>query len=188
MSSISRRSLLAALGAAAAAELLPRAASATLVRGMTLAELVDRSQHVIIGTATGARCLYQSFGSKRMLVTETRMRVEGVLGLTPTSERELSVRTLGGQLAGAGELVHGQAEFSQGMPCVAFFERTPDGQCWVTGMAQGHYPLERADAALVLHPSPQLPTMIDWDRSAVKRLVGTRLSEAEQLVLKAIAR
>jgi hypothetical protein len=174
--------LLASLSAVAGVQLLPRTASATLVRGMTLAELVGRSQHAIIGTATDARCLYQNFGSKRMIVTETRMRVEGVLGLTAPAERELSVRTLGGQLDGAGELVHGQAEFGRGKPCVAFFERTPDGLCWVTGMAQGHYPLNQTDSALVLQASPQLPAIVDWEQSAVKRLVGAHLDQAERLI------
>ena len=55
-------------------------------------------------------------------------------------------------------------------------------------MAQGHYPLDPADAAWVLRASPQLPTIRDWKRSAVKRLVGMRLSEAERLVALASGR
>jgi hypothetical protein len=149
---------------------------------MTLEELVTRSQHAVIGTPLGARCSYLSIGGRRSLVTETRLRVEGVLALGAPPEAELTVRTLGGRLDGVGEIVHGQAEFEHGKLCLGFFERAPDGACWVTGMAQGHYPLETADAALVLHASPQLPTIRDWERSAVKRLVGTRLSEAERLV------
>lgn len=152
------------------------------MRGMSLAELVGRSQHAIIGAALDARCLYMNFGAKRMIVTETRVRVDGVLGLQSPGDSELVVRTLGGQRDGIGELVHGQAEFGRGQTCVAFFERAPDGACWVTGMAQGHYPLSRVDAALVLHASPQLPAIRDWQQSAVKRLVGTRLEQAERLI------
>jgi hypothetical protein len=149
---------------------------------MSLEELVGRSQHVLVGTALDARCAYVSLGGRRMLVTETRMRVEGVLALDAPGANELTVRTLGGRLNGVGELVHGQAELEPGKLCVSFFERAPDGVCWFTGMAQGHYPLDKADAAYVLRASPQLPTIRDWEQSAVKRLVGARLSQAERLI------
>jgi hypothetical protein len=185
---ISRRTILTSLGVTVGAELVPRLASATWVRGMSLQELVSRSRHAVIGTPLDARCLYVTIGGRRMLVTETRLRVDGMLALEPPGEAELVVRTLGGQLDGVGELVHGQAEFVRGQLCVGFFERAPDGACWVTGMAQGHYPLESTDAVLKLRASPQLPVIRDWEQSAVKRLVGTRLSEAEGLVAEVKAR
>ena len=184
----SRRTILASIATGAAASLLPRAASATLFRGMPLSELVGRSQHALIGTALSARCLYLTLGQRRLLVTETLLRVEGVLGLDAPSENELSVRTLGGQLDGSGEIVDGQAVFVRDQRCVGFLERAPDGACWVTGMAQGHYPLDAAEPALVLRASPGLPQIVDWEASAVKRLVGTRLSEAEALVAKLSSR
>jgi hypothetical protein len=180
--------VLASLATLASSQLVTRSASATLVRGMTLKELVGRSQHVVVGTPLSAYCLYATFGTRRMIVTETRLRVDGVLGLQGPDESELRVRTLGGQLDGVGELIHGQAELQRGRQCVGFFERQPDGTCWLTGMAQGHYPLSNAGATLVLRPSPQLPTIRDWQQSAVKQLVGTRLSEAEQLIAGVSAR
>jgi hypothetical protein len=182
---ISRRAILTSIGIAATTELSPRVASATLVRGMSLLELVSRSRHSVLGTPLDARCFYLSIGGRRKLVTETRLRVEATLGLEPPNETELAVRTLGGQLDGAGELIEGQAELKSGQPCVGFFERAPDGACWVTGMAQGHYPLTQSDAGLILQASPRLPTIRDWDQSAVKRLMGTRLSEAERLISEA---
>ena len=188
MVSISRRAALTALGVGGAAQLLPRTASATLVRGMPLKELVARSQHAVLGVAEAARCTHVEIGKQRRLVTETRLRIEGVLALTQPSESVLVVRTLGGELDGVGELVHGQAEFEPGKLCAAFFERAADGACWVTGMAQGHYPLERAGGSLVLHASPRLPTIRDWEQSAVKQLNGKRLSEAERLVAEAVSR
>lgn len=182
MSRLSRRTLLGSLGLGAAGALLARPASATLVRGMPLEELVGRSQHAVLGTPLDARCLQSTIGGRSMIVTETRVRIDGALGLTAPGESELRVLRLGGQLAGRGELVHGQADLHFGQLCALFLERSPDGTCWVTGMAQGHYPLARTDAAFVLNASPQLPTIRDWEQSAVKRLVGTRLSEAERLV------
>jgi hypothetical protein len=188
MLAISRRGALASLAIAAGAELLPSVASATLVRGMTLEELVWRSRHAVIGTPLDARCVSLTIGGRRSLVTETRLRVDSVLALETPAETELIVRTLGGRLDGVGMLVHGQAQFYPGQSCLAFFERGPDGACWVTGMAQGHYPLLMTDGALVLQASPQLPAIVDWERSAVKRLVGKHLSEAAQLVAEAKAR
>lgn len=188
MTGMTRRATLAALGLGAGATLLPKNASATLVRGMTMAELVGLSQHAVIGTPLSAQCSYLTIGGRRMLVTETQVRIDGQLGLAAPSETTLTVRTLGGRLDGVGELVHGQAQLEFGRQCAAFFERAPDGICWVTGMAQGHYPLERSNASLVLRQSPELPTIRDWEQSAVKRLVGIRLDEAERLVAEAKAR
>ena len=188
MSSISRRTLLASLGLGVGVGLAPRTAHATLVRGMTLAELVGRSQHVLIGSPLSAECRAMLIGGRRMLVTESRLRVEGVLAVQAPSETELVVRTLGGRLGNEGELVHGQAELARGERCTVFLERGPDGVCWVTGMAQGHYPLERANGSLTLRASPQLPTILDWEGSAVKRLTGTRLEEAERAIAEINAR
>jgi hypothetical protein len=182
MFSISRRAVLASLALAVGAELLPRVASATLVRGMPLQELVSRSRHVVLGSPLDARCRYLSIGGRSMLITETRLRVESVLALEAPGQAELVIRTLGGVLGGQGEIVHGQAEFQKNKLCVAFLERDANGACWVTGMAEGHYPLDQSEASLILRASPQLPTIRDWEQSAVKRLVGTRLSEAESLI------
>ena len=155
---------------------------------MSLQELVSRSQHAMIGTPLLARCRYLTIGGRRWVITETQLRVEGALALEPLADMDVVVRTLGGQLDGIGEMVHGQADFQQGRQCVGFLERAADSAYWVTGMAQGHYPLDRMDAAPVLQASPQLPTIRDWEQSAVKRLVGTRLSEAESLIAEAKSR
>lgn len=188
MSSISRRALITSFGLGAGAGLLPRLAHATLVRGVTLAELVGRSQHVLLGTPLDAECQVMRIGGRRMLVTETRLRVEGVLALSAPSGTELVVRTLGGRLDGEGELVHGQAELDLAVRCAAFLQRGPDGVCWVTGMAQGHYPLEGAEGSFTLRPSPHLPTILEWERSAVKRLSGMRLADAERAIAEVSAR
>jgi hypothetical protein len=149
---------------------------------------VSRSLHAVVGTPFAARCSYSTIGGRRMLVTETRLRVDSVLALTAPGQAELVIRTLGGVLDGVGELVHGQAEFQAGKQCVAFLERDADAACWVTGMAEGHYPLAASEGSLILRASPQLPTIRDWEHSAVKRLVGTRLSEAQSLIAETRSR
>ena len=169
-------------------QLFPRTAGATFVRGMSLPELVGHSQHVLIGTPRESRCVYLVIGGRRMLVTETQLRVEAALALVTPRESVILVRTLGGQLDGVGELVHGQAELRRGQLCAGFFERGPDEACWVTGMAQGHYPIHSNNGTLLLRASAGLPAMRDWERSAVKQLNGARLADAERLVAEAISR
>ena len=154
---------------------------------MTLRELVSRSHHVLVGTPGESRCVYLVIGGRRMVVTETQLRVEGALAKAAPSERVITVRTLGGQLDGVGELVDGQAELQRGELCAGFLERGPDGACWFTGMAQGHYPIQSNEGALLLRASPKLPTIRDWERSAVKQLNGARLGDAERLVAEAVS-
>jgi hypothetical protein len=45
----------------------------------SLQKLGSRSRHAVIGTALDARCLYLTIGGRRLLVTETRLRVDGML-------------------------------------------------------------------------------------------------------------
>jgi hypothetical protein len=183
MKRIQRRAFVRAT-ASVAVLLMPGPAQATLMRGLPLKDLVGRSQHVLLVTALEAHCSYTEIAGRRAIVTDTRVRVEDTLVKAGPSDTELVIRTLGGQLDGEGELVHGQAEFSQGALCLAFLTRGADGTLWVTGMAQGHYPVESAGAQR-LSASPHLPAIRDWEHCAVHALVGQSLTDARNLVLQA---
>lgn len=173
---------------AGAAGLLPTLlssgfAQATLLRGMPLFDLTRRSAHVVLVTALDSSCSWALLGGRRVIITETRARVEDVLARPAPASREIAVRTLGGVLDGRGQLVHGQAELSLGGTSVAFLTGAKDGTLWVTGMAQGHYPLVAdARSSQVLSPSPHLPTLVDFEHSGVHALVGRELTEAGRLV------
>ena len=182
MERIQRRVVLGA-AASLAALLLPARAGATLLRGLPLRDLVRRSHHVALLTALDSRCVYLEIAGRRAIVTESRLRVDDVVAREKPSSSELIVRTLGGQVGNEGELVHGQAEFSLDRPCLAFLTRGSDESLWVTGMAQGHYPIDTRSAAEPrLAPSPHLPTIRDWDRSAVRALAGQTVLQARGLV------
>jgi hypothetical protein len=57
------------------------------------------------------------------------------------------------------------------------------GVHWVTGMAQGHYPLRfEPDREPLLEASRNLPTIRDWESSAVKQLAGQPLDRARHLL------
>jgi len=184
MQPLARRAFLSAAASLPLA-LVSGSARATLLRGLSLPSLVQRSQLVLVLSALESRCRYADIGGRRSIITETRARVSQVLREREPSEAEVLVCTLGGVLDGVGELVHGQAEFGMGVSCVTFLSRAANGGLWVTGMAQGHYPLTSANSEPALLASPHLPTMVDFERSAARALIGKRLTQAQQLVLEA---
>jgi hypothetical protein len=184
-----RRTLLSCLGGSAALALLPRTAEATLVIGLTLPQLVERSAHILVVSALDSVSSYAMLGGRRCIVTDTRVRVEDVLAKASPAQQLLTVKTLGGRVAGMGELVLGQAIFSSASSDVAFLKRGADGAHWFVGMAQGHYPLlAAADSEPTLRHSANLPEIRDFQRSAVRELSGMRLSLARRLLQRASSR
>lgn len=181
MLELSRRALLSSL-AASSFLAFSRPARATLVRGLSLTELVRRSSCVVQLTARQAVSHYVMLGGRRSIVTDTRVQIEATLAKGATAPAELEVRTLGGVVDGVGELVHGQAQLEFGEPCVGFLVEAA-GVHWVTGMAQGHYPLRfEPDREPLLEASRDLPTIRDWEASAVKQLAGQSLDRARRLL------
>jgi hypothetical protein len=168
--------------------LFPSFAQATLLRGLSLRDITLRSQHVLVLTPLDARTSFARIGGQRMVVTETRARVEEVIR-NETRESEIFVRTLGGIVDGVGQLVHGQAELHVERPAVAFLTRARDSSLWITGMAQGHYPLSQpGNSQRFLTASPNLPTLVDFERSSVRALTGRELGVARRLIIEAAAR
>ncbi len=166
----------------------PGVAQATSLRGLNLRDLTAQSQHVLLLTPLASQCSSVDLGGRRLIVTETSARVDDVIEKALPNDATVVVRTLGGVLNGAGLLVHGQAELSIGAACVAFLTPGRDGSLWVTGMAQGHFPLESAAAKRYLTASPRLPELVDFEHSGVRALVGQELSEARRLVRAANTR
>lgn len=168
--------------------LVPSVAQATLMRGLKLRDLTARSQHVLLLTPLASQCTSVALGGRQVIVTDTSVRVDDVIERARPSSSTLVVRTLGGIQNGAGLLVHGQAELSIGAACVAFLTSSSDGRLWVTGMAQGHFPLENSAKERYLKQSPRLPELLDFEHSGVRALVGRGLTEARQLVHEAATR
>jgi hypothetical protein len=186
---MNRRWFLSSLAGMAAGGVLSRArsAQATLVVGLTLPELVTRSTHIVVLSALDAFSRYADLGGHRCIVTDTRVRVEDVLGREAPSTQELTVRTLGGKVGGVRELVLGQASLSLASVDVAFLRATTQGQHWFVGMAQGHYPL-RNEGERILNRSTNLPEIRDFEQCAVRKLNGARLSLARAWVQEASQR
>jgi len=176
------------LGAIAGIAFAARHAEATIMRGLTLEALVQKSDAVVIATALEAASRYVTLGGSRRIVTDTRLRIEEHVahGAPP---REVVVRVLGGRIGHAAELVEGQAELTPGVPSVLFLRAAGAELHWVNGMAQGHYPLQNAEnGARFLVPSPRLPELLARAGSAVERLSGCELAEARALISGAARR
>jgi hypothetical protein len=78
------------------------------------------------------------------IVTTTRLGVERVLGGTNVPA-EIEVRTLGGRVGDIGQIVDGEAQFTQGTPSIVFLvPRASDGALFVSGRAQGQLVVVRA--------------------------------------------
>ncbi|HEV8550872.1 MAG TPA: hypothetical protein VGQ57_17620 [Polyangiaceae bacterium] len=180
--SCTRRSFLASAFLLAASLRAGRAAAA-LARGLTLDELVARSAHGLVVTPLDAHCAWAPFGKNRVIVTDTRVRIEELLlGAEPESA-ELAVRVLGGRLGELGERVSGQAELVRGVPSLLFLTRAADARFFVTGAAQGHYPLvadARGERRLLT--SPHVPALLKPGTAAVSHLRGRTLPEARELI------
>jgi hypothetical protein len=182
-----RRGFLSFAGALVGSAALERTAHASLSRGLTLAELVGRSEHTVVATALDSHSDWVLIGGKRRIVTDTRIRVEDSLAGRPTAASELEVRVLGGIVGDIGERVEGQAELVLDEPAVLFLMPISPLLAYVTGAAQGHYrllPDERQD--LRLRPSPHLPTLMRPDESAALALSGRTLDEARSLIHGAV--
>jgi hypothetical protein len=158
------------------------AADATLARGLTLHELAAASGHACVATPLEAHCEWATFGNNRVIVTDTRVRVEESVWREPPG-RELIVRVLGGRIGTLGEHVDGQARLVLGEPGVFFLIGSSDALQFITGAAQGHYPLKRDDqGAARLTPSPFLPTLVKPGQAAIERLRSRTVPEARELI------
>ena len=155
-----------------------------MARAVTLPELVGISQYALVGTATNATSRWETAGAARRIVTYVQVEVTQPIDGRPPPETTLFLRTLGGRVGEIGQLVHGEARFELGTQAVVFVAPDEDGVLGIAGMAQGHYPL-RADTAgelVRLRPSPNMPSLIRVEGSAVQRLVRKTVVEAEGLV------
>jgi len=184
---VTRRKTLGGLGVVVAAGLVPSWAWATSARGLTLEALSKKSRHILVGTPLASSARYETIGSQKRIVTETRFAIEDEVADAP-GDYEILIRTLGGIVDGVGELVHGEAELVRNERSVVFLHARADGALWMQGMAQGHYPLRLEAKRHLLRASPHLPAMAARPELAVARLPGRELVEARRLILEARAR
>jgi hypothetical protein len=174
--------MLGAFGVGCAAA-WPGVASATLARALSLPQLVGLSRYCLVGTATDANSRWETVGKSRRIVTYAQVQVTQPIDGRPPPDTTLMLRTLGGRVGDIGQLVHGEVRFQLGAPMVLFLAPDVDGILGVTAMAQGHYPLRaETDGIARLQSSPDMPSLLSVEGSAVERLVKRTVVEAEFMV------
>ena len=174
------------LAAALMATWVTGAANAGVARPVALRDLVRESRWVVVGTSIEAVSRWETVGKSERIVTYHRIRIDRALGSKAPSESEVWVRTLGGRVGSIGQIVHGEAMVTRGEGAVLFLAPAKDGILGVTAMSQGHFPLQ-LDARGVqrLAVSPRLSHLVGRGPSAVRRLVGRSVVEADDLVKRA---
>jgi hypothetical protein len=176
------------LASAVGALALPRAAKATLLRGLSLEALSATSGRIVYGSALEASSHWEVLGGHKRIVTDTRVRVDDVIAKA-APDQEILVRTLGGTMGDLAAMVYGEALLVLDEPCVLFLSEQPAGVHRVVGMAQGHYPV-RPDLqrAMRLKVSPRAPELLGDAKLAVHRLPGQELSTAASMIREALSR
>jgi hypothetical protein len=179
--------LLRCTGACLASLACPKLAEAAVFRALSLEALLVESETVSVVIALAAECHYETIGSRRVIVTDTRVRIERTLGGRSTADSECLVRSLGGIVGERGELVDGQAVLPLGRRALVFLGRSAPSLYFVTGMAQGHFPLVRArDGIERLRRSPHLPRLLSSGTvPAAELLVDRTLDQAASSIRSA---
>jgi hypothetical protein len=183
-----RRGFFVGIAALGALGLEPRSAFGTLAVALSLEELARGSREVFVGTPVESYSIWETLGDARRIVTYTRVLAEHDIK-REGSDTELLVRTLGGRVGEVAQLVHGEANLKLNDRTTVFLNSGDDGVLRVTGMAQGEYPLRRdAKGTERLRASYTLPELTRrGTAAAIERLPGLSVSEAHDLVRRAIA-
>ncbi|OQX68434.1 MAG: hypothetical protein B6A08_10480 [Sorangiineae bacterium NIC37A_2] len=186
---LERRTFLAQVAALGLPLLWPEEADASALTGLTLAELVGRSDRVAVCEPVASECMWAEVAGTKRIVTLTRLlEVEKLTGGSSPSEH--ITMTLGGRVGDLGQKVHGEAVLPPGVPVVVFLGRDQAGHGIgfhrrVIGMAQGSYEVDGTDRARPLRPNRNLPHLIrrpGVGPLAVDELAGKSLSESARLI------
>jgi hypothetical protein len=160
-------------------------ASAAVSILMSLEELLDAADSVVVGTALDHRSQWEDLAGGRRIVTYTRIKVEQTVVGRPSSE--VWVRTLGGVVGKVGQAVSGEAQIGLNTTSLLFLTKA-DTVLVVTGMAQGHFPIVESAGSRKLASSPDAGTLLPRrgpSISAQELLVGTTVDSGIESIQRA---
>ena len=175
------------LGALSSALFVSRSAEASVARALPLGELLYKSSHVLVGTATDAYGTWEEIGKRRCIVTYSLFRVEEPLDGREPPGSEITIRTLGGVVGDLGQRFFGEAMVALHERATVFVHDTAPSLYVVTAMAQGHYPLQ-ADSRGVhrLRAGFDQVSISDLPDAAMRRLHGRTTPEAAELLAREV--
>lgn len=185
------------LGASAFAVGLGRSgeADAAVSILMSLGELVDRSERIVVATALEQKSQWEEVGGGKRIVTYTRVSVDEAMTGAVEGETEIWVRTLGGVVDKIGQAVSGEASLALQRPSLLFLTPSLAGAAMqsraVLGMAQGHYPIDDSGAEPRLAASPDAGKLLPRrgpTTPAREVLVGAPVTRARTDILETARR
>ncbi len=154
---------------------LTQPAFATVTEALSLRELTQRADLIVLATATGEAARRDARGR---IVTDVTFSVEEIMkgnagGSTITMAR------LGGVIGDVGMRVEGEPRFTLGERYVLFLYRTGDGTLRPVGMSQGVMPVEGSSGDPTVGPGGA-------GLSLVQRVEGGRLAPAPAALIHAM--
>jgi hypothetical protein len=150
--------------------------SASVGEGLTLDELVERADEIVLARAVASESRYEG----GQIVTEVELeRIETVRG---RENAPLRLVTPGGAVGGVGMRVEGAPRIDVGMEAVLFARRTTRGVRAV-GMAQGVFPVRVREGRPWVYPSGE--GIVLYRPDARGRLVRAEPPIAEPMELDA---
>lgn len=186
---LERRTFVAGLAALTLPAAWTEEAHASALTGLTLRELVTRSERVALCQAVSSECTFAQVAGSRRIVTLTRLvELETVQGHGTASEH--IALTLGGRIGDIGQKVHGEAILPPEAPVVVFLgsDHASSGVGFhrrIVGMAQGSFEVDDGVQGRRLRPNRNLPKLIrrkGVGPLAIEELGGRDFQDCAQLI------
>ncbi len=122
----------------------PPSAYASTAIALSLDDLVDRSESVIVAIPKSKQSRWE--GGR--IITYTTVAIDTAVAGKGKAGETMTIRTLGGVVGDIGQITHGEAVLPLDKPLMLFLRALPSGNkaapgsMVVTGMAQGALPIE----------------------------------------------
>ncbi|MFN3198606.1 MAG: hypothetical protein ACE366_09375 [Bradymonadia bacterium] len=145
MSRFSLNSILlgALMCAPAVVHLAPQQADATVMKALSLDQMVKQSDVIVRGEVVAQHSAWNEAGNRIYTVTELKV-MEPLKGQA-TSETIIKIRQLGGTVDGITQNIAGNALLSTGEEVAIFLRADAEKSLhYVVGMAQGKYTIDRS--------------------------------------------
>ncbi len=142
------------------------AAHGSVVRALSMEQLVQRADHIVLAVAEEKQSRRHHDG--RMIVTDVSLRVEQVLKGETKAGSVLIATCLGGKLETVALQVPGEATFALGERAVVFLRTQDDGQLRVVGMSQGMMPVAQQAQTTMVIPGGSHAALVEQDAETGK--------------------
>jgi hypothetical protein len=166
---MAHRALLALSLALASITVAAPPAAATIVKSLSLDEMVKSADVVVHGRVERRVASWNE--ERTRIYTVSEIRVEESLKGPARAGEVLRVRQLGGEVDGIAQTIAGNAKLAEGEEVILFLDRDEEkGLHYVVGMAQGKYAVDRKGAQPTVVRTLDGLSMADVEQGQVRGL------------------